>query len=69
MTIPNNIDKVNHNIDPKHVQDTEFTTLEFINEFDTGALSVKLSYATREYYHHQENEYGVGGPLPDHWEL
>ena len=64
MEIPDNIDKVNHNIDPKHVQDIEFTTLEFINEFDTGALSVKLSYSTREYYHHQENEYGVGGPLP-----
>tara|TARA_B100000902_G_scaffold7987_1_gene10121 strand:- start:1599 stop:4397 length:2799 start_codon:yes stop_codon:yes gene_type:complete len=58
-TIPGSIDQVNHNKDPKHEQTVEFTTLEYINELENGTLSIKGSYSTRDYYHHQDNEYGV----------
>ena len=59
-TIPGSIDQVNHNIDPMHEQTVQFSTLEYINELENGTLSIKGSYSTREYYHHQDNEYGVG---------
>ena len=59
-TIPNKgLDQVNHNIDPKHEQTSEFSTIQYINEMPNGTLLIKGSYGTRDYYHHQDNEYGV----------
>lgn len=57
--IPTSIDQVNHNIDPKHDQTAEFTTIQYTNEMDNGTIVFKGSYGTRDYYHHQDNEYGV----------
>ena len=52
--------QVNHNRDPKHEQKTfEFTTLQYTNEMEKGTFIAKGSYGTRDYYHHQDNEYGV----------
>jgi hypothetical protein len=37
----------------------EFTTLQYTNEMENGTFIAKGSYGTRDYYHHQDNEYGV----------
>lgn len=57
--VPTTMDEVNHNIDPKHEQKFEFTTLQYTNEMENGTFIAKGSYGTRDYYHHQDNEYGV----------
>ena len=57
--VPTTMDQVNHNRDPKHEQKTEFTTLQYTNEMENGTFIAKGSYSTRDYYHHQDNEYGV----------
>ena len=57
--IPTSMDERNHNIDPKHEQTFEFTTLQYTNEMEKGTFIAKGSYGTRDYYHHQDNEYGV----------
>ena len=58
-TVPNSIDEVNHNVDPMHRSEVEFTTLEYRKELEKGIFVAKASYQTRDYYAHQDNEYGV----------
>ena len=58
-TIPNSIDLVNHNVDPYHEQTAEFSQLQYTKDMEHGTFKAKVSYNTREYYHHQDNEYGV----------
>lgn len=42
--------------DPTHEQDTTFTTLEFVKEFDNYTFIAKYSYDTREFHQMNDND-------------
>ena len=42
--------------DPTHEQDTAFTTLEFVKEFDNYTFIAKYSYDTREFHQMNDND-------------
>jgi outer membrane receptor protein involved in Fe transport len=46
--------------DPTHEQDTAFTTLEFVKEFDNYTFIAKYSYDTREFHQMNDNDGTVG---------
>ena len=46
--------------DPTHEQDTHFSTLEFVKEFDNYTFIAKYSYDTREFHQMNDNDGTVG---------
>ena len=42
--------------DPTHEQDTQFSTLEFVKEFDNYTFIAKYSYDTREFHQMNDND-------------
>lgn len=57
--INSNIDVVNHNVDPYYEQTAENTSIIYLKEMSHGTFKAQATYNTRDYYHHQDNEYGV----------